>query len=105
MRTSIPDQARRGRRRRWSAAEKARLLRRFATSGLGPSTFCRVHGLSRKTFSYWRRELSGRSNFAAVELPLAAVEVIVHSDVVTVGEAFRFEVLARVTSECNRGPR
>src|SRR5687767_15281244 len=76
MSTTNRDQLRsrsRGRRSRWSAAAKARLLRRFAASGVGPSTFCRIHGLPRKTFLLWRRQAERDLGFAAVELPRPAI--------------------------------
>lgn len=41
---------------RWSAAEKAKYLSQFATSGLSAAAFVRKTGLPQSTFDLWRSE-------------------------------------------------
>jgi transposase-like protein len=45
-----------GRRRRWSAAEKARYLAAFRRSGGTVAAFCRRTGVPRATFTLWRQD-------------------------------------------------
>jgi transposase len=64
----------RRRRRRWSEAQKALYLARFAKSGLSVEAFLRETDISRSTFARWRRvqprrsRRDARASFAAVEL-------------------------------------
>lgn len=44
-----------GRRRRWTAAEKARFLRAYAESGLSLSTFSRKVGVALSTLYQWQQ--------------------------------------------------
>lgn len=52
---------RRGKRRRWTVAEKAGHVADFAALGLTQAEFCRREGLSPATFSLWWRQVQGRS--------------------------------------------
>ena len=53
------------RRRRWTAAEKARHLVWFAESGISQAQFCRAMRVPAPTFSQWRRRPQPRGERAA----------------------------------------
>ena len=56
---------RRGKRRRWTEAEKAGHLADFAAQGLTQAKFCRQKGLSPATFSLWCRRRRVRGEIPA----------------------------------------
>ena len=73
---------RRGKRRRWTVAERVEHLAGFTTLGLTQAKYCRQRGLSPATFSLWCRQArargetptggAGEQDFAEVVLtPLA----------------------------------
>ncbi len=61
-------------RMRFTAAEKAGLLREFEASGLSAIEFCRRENLSYQTFLNWRRKAARENSPAApafIELPFS----------------------------------
>jgi transposase-like protein len=77
----------RGRRlTRYSAADRERLIREQAKSGLTKKAFCERHGINRSTFLGWRRYQTAvkKRAFAQVQVATpspAAVEVLLPNGV------------------------
>lgn len=71
-----------GRRRSWSAEQKAQIVAESLAGGASVSAVARRHGLTAQQLFTWRRQLRGRSvmakerpSFASVVVSSAAIEI------------------------------
>jgi transposase len=65
-----------GRRRSWSAEQKAAIVAESVASGTSVSAVARRHGLTAQQLFTWRRQMRGRSVVGKERLSFASVVVV-----------------------------